>query len=375
MIDVGGTTKPYLIGNKASILHHLDDDVLGLVCANLHDLAAADKQHSGDKASLRPLSTTCKRLRALCIPYIFQTFKLEYRAANPWAEASWKLEGWNTDFAPFVREVIITLKLAKKADEASFISTLPDTLASVLITLTSSTSRLESFTLEIEPKRMDLFAVALVKQNVVFTSVRRLKIGHYGAQVLDLFPNTMTLAIHGLPCRQDGSGWNTEAIEALPRLSKLQSLYLGQTDYGDEIIEVLLKAIPNIKTLVLPCGPQSHFDTFISKLASLREVEVLCIADEFSQENIGFCPPYGTDPGYMYPKLARQFRQQGDEANDDVTRTGFSQCPRLTELWLGSYASVPNLTTTMDHGVEDSRTGELEWSPWATDNYFWNKYF
>ncbi|KAI0095069.1 hypothetical protein BDY19DRAFT_64134 [Irpex rosettiformis] len=350
----GATIESYPVANKSAILCRLNDDVLDLVCAGLCDLATADKQQRRgrreDKASLIPLSTTCKRFRTFCIPYIFQTFKLEYYAADP-----------------------ITLKLAFKADETLFTDALPDALASVLSTLTSLNSRLERFTLTIEPKRVDLFVAALVKRNVVFTSVRRLNIGHCADQVLDLFPNTVALGIHGLPYRQtDVRGWNTGLIEALPRLPKLQSFYLDQTSYEDEIIDALLKAIPNIKTLVLPCGIWSHFETFVSKLARFREVEVLGIADS-SQLNVGFCPPRCGN-AYMGPggaELARRVRQQCDEANERVASTVFSQFLQLTELWLGSYA--PNMVT-MDRDDKDSRTGKLKWSP-ATNKHHWDKYF
>jgi len=53
--------------------------------------------------SLKLLSLTSKRLRALCVPYLFNRFNLVSNENDPWNKAMEKLKGWNPEFARHVR--------------------------------------------------------------------------------------------------------------------------------------------------------------------------------------------------------------------------------------------------------------------------------
>ncbi|KAI0814750.1 hypothetical protein BC629DRAFT_1466897, partial [Irpex lacteus] len=106
----------------------------------------------------------------------------------------------------------------------------------------------------------------------------------------------------------------------------------------------LLKAIPKIKTLVLPCGIWTSFEEYVSQLSRFRFVEVLGVADS-ANLNVGFCPPRCGN-AYRGPRgaeLRERVRKEGEDADKRVGLAFFSQYPQLKELWLGTYC--PRIAT------------------------------
>ena len=131
---------------------------------------------------------------------------------------------------------MINLALEYEADETLFTETLPTDMAAVLSKMT--TSRLERVDIKIDLRRANLFMEALMRQNIVCPSVRRLTVEHeFGkSELFDSFPNTVALAIHVLPSSSDEAGYITGAVEALSKFSNLQSFYLDESNYQKNIV-------------------------------------------------------------------------------------------------------------------------------------------
>lgn len=140
------------------------------------------------------------------------------------------------------REIDISIihhdQFGRKEVSSLFIDTLPDKLAQALLVMASTSRRLERFAMTVDDNHLDFFVDALIKHNVVFPTVRRLSIGYCDGNFIDLFPNTVALAVHGLlKYMEDMPGSRTDLLKALPRLPKLERFYFDQFVYRDELLD------------------------------------------------------------------------------------------------------------------------------------------
>ncbi|KAI0801972.1 hypothetical protein BC629DRAFT_157691 [Irpex lacteus] len=195
------------ISEDNSIVHYLDDDVLQLVCEDLHDLVLHNKTlptYGRPEVSMIPLSLTCKRFRTLCLPYIFQTFNLECYAKNPWWEASNKLKAWNPALSPHIREISIDMCIRYKYEDSWlanwFVSSLPDALARALHHLSTTSPHLDRISVKIADDKYPVFQAAFDKIGLAFPTVSKLAIMNCPTHdsMMQLCPNVRFLSIVGI---------------------------------------------------------------------------------------------------------------------------------------------------------------------------------
>ncbi|KAI0087729.1 hypothetical protein BDY19DRAFT_219485 [Irpex rosettiformis] len=352
-----------------SILHHLDDDVLQLVCKHLHGLVLHNKTlppYHRPVVSMLPLSLTCKRFRALCLPYIFQIFNLECYDKNPWWGASNKLKIWNSDLAPNVREVSINLciwSMYKDSWLATwFIPSLPDTLAQALRHLSFSSPHLNKISLQIEDDKYHIFEAAFAKAGLSFPNVDRLQISPANSGMMKLCPNVKSLSVLGRN-HLNAAVWSRKVLGDASKLPKLEGLII-ESWCDTDLMSTIAEMIPKIKTLVI----RSHdlhmtFEQFVAQFAKFRYVRVLVIPSAESLD-IGFHPP-GCGNAYFGPggeEYRKQVEREGREAEHRAAKAVFIQCPQLEELWFAKYTKVTRGSDGFDWGHYNDRD-----CTWAKD--------
>ncbi|KAI0698507.1 hypothetical protein BC835DRAFT_656481 [Cytidiella melzeri] len=236
-LAVAGNTET----ERPSILFYLNDDVLQLIILSLRQLAQQQisKTSAGDaqiKASLLPMSLTCRKFRAYCAPCLFHLFRLvSHGDKNPWMKASNKLELWNNDFGPFVRKVVIDLKVrtyGHNDPHSPFVDELPDNLAGVL----QKMSGVERITFSIDDSRVHHFETAFINHNLAFPGVRRLTVAPPNNIIVKLCPNTEALQVVRIARSFRLDGDLERMIAAVSELPRLQCIHI-QGVYEDELME------------------------------------------------------------------------------------------------------------------------------------------
>ncbi|KAK7458797.1 hypothetical protein VKT23_009803 [Stygiomarasmius scandens] len=353
-----------------TILDYLDDDVLANICSTLYDLGPKSTFDStgcpatfGAKNSITSLSLTCKRFRAHCLAYVFQVFILYCHGDNPWDRAMKKLEGWNPEYSPYVREVHIHLELGYKEDPEPFINELPSALANTLSTMSTS-RRLDRLTLIINENRAPLFGNAFAQANFSLPSVKRLLVGPYNEYAINHCPNVECISVNGfvwLHSRKGGQE-REHSLNLMQCASTLSNLkcFMMREYWNEKLLIALHEAIPTIKILVLPCGLRGiRFEDFVVHLSRFRQVETLSIPDA-SQLGIGFTPPRCGNiyRGPRGAEIHKNVQRQRKEAQEHAASVIFDKCPWLKELWFDTNTRV---TMKRRDGLRDSEKGELEW--------------
>jgi len=348
-------------------LNALDDDVLGLICAALgvsQNHKTKNSQAEKPKPHLDALSLTCKRLRGHCLPYLFHTFNLYCYENNPWDRALEKLNAWNTNFSPFVREILVHLELGYMEDPEPFSDALPDVLAQTLSEISTSSPRLDKITVIINEDRAHLFERSFLKHVVLFPTVRRVVVSPYNDYLVSHCPNAEIVSVNDWVWlhSQKAATTREHSFNLMKRVATLKGLkcFVMKEWWTEELLEALHEAIPNIKTLIIPCSIAMSFETYVSCMSRFRHVEVLSIPSS-ADLRVGFSPPRCGN-AYMGPggdEVRKRVDEQRKQAEEHVASTLFQRIPSLKELWFDIYTKATMEENSSELG---KRKRELQWS-------------
>ncbi|KAI0347709.1 hypothetical protein BDW22DRAFT_1341019 [Trametopsis cervina] len=319
----------------ASRLTSLNDDVLLDICAALQETLVTEMSQTTlyinmfpYNAALKALSLTCKRIRVLCVPLLFDTIAIQIAwKQDTWARALARLESWDLAMAQYVRTVIITLLPGPTKESPLFPNSLPAKLADLL----QSTTRLDTLTVLIAPDHASLFAAEFARRRLVFPSVRRLALGPSNEVFLPYFPDARTLTGRHTEWAASTKETSHALVRAAARLERLECLVLRE-QWDPSLMDVVQDAIPGLKILVMAPPSTLHQDlsleTLVAHLSRFPALTILSLPPA-AVLLAGFTHPSGAEVGLHSVKRRRA------EAEEHVARTVFEQCAQMREVWFG----------------------------------------
>ncbi|KAF5353143.1 hypothetical protein D9758_008773 [Tetrapyrgos nigripes] len=229
-----------------------------------------------------------------------------------------------------------------------FVEELPDTLASILSRISSSSSRLSKMKFNVERAQVHLFKDAFARHGqpsiastgLLFPTVTRLAVGPYNEFIVQHCPNIRHLSDvpynvwHGQI--GDVRVHVMNLIEEAQKIENLESFVVRETLTGD-LMNALYSSIPRIKTLAIlrHCIFHMSFEDFVSiHLSRFHHLRMLCIPD-VSNLGVGYNPPRWGLVKYRpdADEILKRMNEEGQQARERVARAIFDTCPWLKELW------------------------------------------
>ncbi|KAI0347702.1 hypothetical protein BDW22DRAFT_11280 [Trametopsis cervina] len=317
----------------ASLLTALNDDVLLLICAALQQLTLKI-QTSRDSLTttvyLKVLSLTCKRLRALCIPQLFESITLCCGPESTWADALARLEAWDPAIGRYARAVTITL-LSRSKEELPFPVSLPAKLANFLQSIASSSLRLDSLTFLIDTDRTPLFAAEFARRRLVFPGVRRLTLGPANEVLIAHFPDTHTLSGRRYEWLTNAKEPSHALVRAAAGLERLECLVLRE-HWDPRLMDAVQDVLPRLKILVMAPPSTLHRDlpleTLVAYLSRFPALAILSVPPS-AVLLAGFTLSHS---GLLTRDNVQKRRA---EAEERIARAVFEQCAQMREVWFG----------------------------------------
>ncbi|KAI0337389.1 hypothetical protein BDW22DRAFT_1364156 [Trametopsis cervina] len=367
-------------------LNRVNDDVLALICA-----AVKQSQNSGrvwdwndsDHISLSPLnalSLTCRRVRAQCVPYLFQQITLCCVADHPWARAIEMLSDWNPAHSAYVRELSIALSgpYVFSGPHDNLVEDLATTLADTLYRISKAATSLEALRVEIDEFQVGLFQAAFAARGLIFPGVRRLTVGPFNDYMVAHCPHTTMLAGNrAWRSRREyiTREYTLRLFDQAVGLENLECFAL-RTLWDYKLLVALGEAGLHVRTLLIPGFLDwfTRFEALAVPLSLLPDVEVLSIPMA-SELNAGFEVPECDDEGSDSERSAWEAYMdlQRQEAEERVAVFVFEHCPGLRELWFDTSTKASRIQDERDRGDGGEDGGGLVWlrgdevepPPWA----------
>ncbi|KAF5353142.1 hypothetical protein D9758_008772 [Tetrapyrgos nigripes] len=315
-----------------------------------------------------------------------------------------KLKDWNPEYSLYVREVSILFKRSPgiMPPPKDFVKELPDTLASILSRISSSSTRLSKMAFNTDQHTVHSFKKAFARAqhqhrdqrpgtgttdettgtllSLSFPTVICLTVGPYNEFIVQHCPNIRHISDVPHSVWGGNIGHAREhimnLIEEARKIENLESFVIREA-LTEELMNALYSSIPRIKTLAILRHSILYmsFEDFVSThLSRFRHLRILSIPD-VSHLDVGYSPPQwgGFSPRPDADEIRKRI-DEGKQARERVARAIFEACPLLKELWFEDRirASVKAKGGTGVGDVEkavnsNTRTRELAFSKGRND--------
>ncbi|KAK0444168.1 hypothetical protein EV421DRAFT_2035171 [Armillaria borealis] len=301
----------------SSILHSVDNDVLGVICVIL------------DKYELKQMSLVDKRLRDISLPLLFQRVCMHFVYNNVWKLATYAIEGMLASTALDIvtgNTRFLDIRISDDINEDSedlMPSFLPGRLAEFL---SAPFRQLRTLVFTIDERKAQTFGDKFRKAGIELHTVTTLLVGAYCDFMVPLCPNVEHVATYD---------WHFE----------MKELWFA------DLLKAVYDTMPSIETLTLDGSRViDSLKALIPILSQFKELKTLGLVDASSRDV------------YVGPNGARRVQEELKAANRRVADMVFGACANLDVVVLGGSVKA---VVTRGHGgqIQDIRWCEMQRRP------------